>query len=133
MDMLQGALMPRLPGPGAHIVFREHLHRTASAPHFGRAVAGQPRDTDQIGVVERLLPWGLLIRTAQGWRTCISLTDLFAGHVTVAEPGISRRAVDHVRSLLGGTHMRWASAAAAPSSAPPAARPVVPRLFPRAL
>lgn len=91
--MLQAALLPRLPGPGSRIVFRSFQYRG----HRGGAAA----DEDQIGMVEGLLPWGVVIRTVHGWRTCVSLADLFAGHVIVAEPGVTRRAVDRVRSLWG--------------------------------
>lgn len=91
---LQDELLPCLPGPGTPI-----------AIHLGGSRSGRSPNTKGLppkvtGAVEDVLPWGLLVRTVGGWRTCFSLTDFLAGHVVVDEPGPTRRAVERVRGVL---------------------------------
>ena len=93
-EMLQDALLPRLPAPGSPV-----------AVHTGRKGQGKRAKEDVAGTVEDVLPWGVLIRTVHGWRTCVSLADLFAGHIVVDEPRLAHRAVERVRSVLGAAEV----------------------------
>lgn len=100
--LLLAEFRPLLPEPGSPVVL-----------HTGLTARAKRTTGTLTGTVEAVLPWGLLIRTIGGWRTCFSLVDLFAGHVRVDEPGPTRRAVERVRGHLG-----FAAAALAAPLAP---------------